>query len=456
MEALKQQVPKDKEQVPKDNIMERTIAGFKMRMDHMKDKPRAKSRQIWYQAMIDYMQASITAREEGRPFGWVGIQAPPEILYAMDIPPFYYEHWSLVAASQKAVIPFLEAAEGDNLKDLCSVHKAYCGALKLKQLPRPDFILGNTFPCDAVLFGNQIASWPEKHTPCVCKADGCVGGYCSGAIPLFQLDGPYWYDKEALDYYSKEIKRSIEFVEKVTGRKMDYDKLKHHVNLTNEAFYLLGENNQLIKNIPCPRRSRDLMREPFVLTGQQAAIDYWQAAQEDMKAIMATGKGAVPNERIRLGWLNVPPYGFMGVLDELEKEFGVVVIQNNLSGGFLMSDGENGEPMYEIFPDDPIRTMASKGLCHYGSTCYKDPERYLKVLKRMVEGCQLDGVVLSAHWGCKNLSSIMKHIREDLYAATGVPMLVLESDCLDARTGNVSRLVALMREFVEMLDQKTN
>ncbi len=440
-------------QVPRDNVMERTIAGFKARMEYIKDHPRNKSRQIWYQAMINYVEAPLKARAEGRPFGWCQIQAPPEIFYAMDVPPFYFEHWSLVAASQKVVIPFLEAAETDHLKDLCSVHKAYCGALKLGELPPPDFIMGVTYPCDAVLFGNQLASFPEKHTPCVCKADGCVGGFCEGGIPLFQLDGPYWYDEAALDYYTKEIYRGIAFMEKILGKKMDYDRLKMHVDLTNEAFRILGENNQLIKNVPCPRRSRDLMREPFVFTGTQAAIDYWQAAQDDMKAQIETGVGAVPNERIRLGWLNVPPYGFLGVLDAMEKEFGVVVVQNNLSGGFLLSDGENGEPMYEIFPDDPVRTMASKGLCHYGSTCYKDPERYLKILKRMVNGCKLDGVVLSAHWGCKNLSSIMKHIREDLYEATGVPMLVLESDCLDERTGTIEKLVALTREFVEMLDQ---
>jgi benzoyl-CoA reductase/2-hydroxyglutaryl-CoA dehydratase subunit BcrC/BadD/HgdB len=437
-----------------DNIMRRTIAGFKARMEAIKAKPRARSRQIWYQAMIDYMEAPLKAREEGKPFGWCEIQAPPELFYAMDVPPFYHEHWSLVAASQQAVLPFLEAAERENLKDLCSVHKAYCGALSLGELPQPDFILGLTHPCDAVVYSVQHAAFPKQHTPCVCKRDGVVGGYCEGSMPVFQLDGPFWFDEDAIDYYTAEVHDAIAFMEKVLGRRMDYEKLKQSVDRMVEAFRILGLNNQLVKNVPSPRRSRDLMRDPFVFAGTQAAIDYFEAIHDEMQERVERGEGAVPNERIRLGWLNVPPYGFMPFLDEMEKEFGAVVIMNNLSGGWLLGDGENGEPMFPIYPDDPVRTIAAKGLCHYGSTCYKDAERYIRVVERMVTGCKLDGVVLSAHWGCKNLTAITKHLREDLYESTGVPMLVLESDCLDERTATIANMVALTREFIEMLDQK--
>ena len=431
------------------DFISRTIAGLKMRNNA---KSRSRSRTVFYESMIDYYEAPLKARVEGRPYGWIEIQAPVELFYAMDVPPFYPEHWSLVVASQDATIPFLEAAEQHHCKDLCSVHKVYIGALNTGELPPPQFMLGLTHPCDAVLYGMQHAAFPHKHNPCACKAQKCVAG-----IPIFQMDGPFWVDETAFQYYMSEIREGIAFMEKMLGRKMDYDRLKDVVNKSVEAFRIHGLNNKLVAQRPCPRHSRDIMRSAFAyntIVGTQYAIDYLSALNQEMQERVDKGEGVVPNERIRLGWINVQAYSFMEFFDAMEKEFGAVVVTDNLGAGWLGGDGTDDQPMFPHFPDDPIRTLAARGLYHYGSTCYKDPARFINSIIRMVKNFQLDGIIFSGHWGCKNILSLVKPLREDLLEQTGVPMLVLESDCLDPRTNPLPKMMALTREFIEMLDQQ--
>lgn len=433
---------------PKANLLERTIKGMKARAGKSN---RVKSRQLFYEAMVEYMEAPLKAKAEGKPFGWCEVQGPIELFRAMDIPPFYPEHYSLVVASQGAELPFLEISEVNNLKDLCSVQKIFIGAMHKKELPIPDFMIGVTAPCDAVLFGMQHAAFPKKHKGCACKKEGCVAG-----IPNFMVDQPFWADDKAVDYYVGEIKDAIAFMEKHSGKKFELDKLKEAVRKTQEIFTLHAENNQKRKNHPSPMRSRDLMRQAFVfnnLSGTDAGVNYMRAVNEEMKAMVAKGQGAVPNERVRLGWVNAPPYAMLDFMDEMEKEFGAVVVTDNLSCGWGGGDGSDG-PLFPCDPEDPIRSIAEKALNHYGATCYKDAERMSKVLVRMVKNYHLDGLIFSAHWGCKNICAIMKHLREDVMNETGVPILFLESDCLDQRTVQIPKLLSLSREYIEMLDQR--
>jgi benzoyl-CoA reductase/2-hydroxyglutaryl-CoA dehydratase subunit BcrC/BadD/HgdB len=433
---------------PGMDLLSRTIAGMKMRGSK---EGRVKSRTIFYNAMVNYLEAPVKARQEGKLFGWCEVQAPVELFYALDIPPFYPEHYSLIVASQGAEIPFLEEAEVHHMKDVCSVQKIFIGALKKGELPKPDLMVGVTHPCDAVLFGMQHVAFPEKHTPCICKSEGCVAG-----IPIFQLDGPFWHDDKAIDYYSGEVQDCIAFMEKNTGRKMDYGKLEQTVAHTKEIFDLHAENNQLRKTHPTPMRGRDLARQAFVfnnLCGTQDGVDYMRAVNAEMKEMVAKGQGAVPNERIRLGWLNAQPYSFLPYLDEMEREFGAVIVTDNLTCGWLNGDGSDG-PLFPCDPKEPVRSIAAKAMYHYGSTCYKDANRFSEVVIRMAKNYNLDGIIFSAHWGCKNVCAISKHLREDLAKATGVPMLELESDCLDQRTNPVPKMMALTKEFIEMLDQK--
>lgn len=433
----------------KPDLLARTIVGMKRRAEYK--ETRSKSKNIWYKAMINYLEAPVKARAEGKPFGWCEVQAPVELFYAMDVAPFYPEHYSLVVASQGAEIPFLEAAEAYHLKDVCSVQKIFVGALQKGELPTPDFMLGVTHPCDAVLFGMQHAAFPKKHTPCVCKAQGCVCG-----VPIFQLDGPYWYDEGSIDYYTGEVQDAITFMEGILGRKMDYDKLSRVVANTCEAFRIHALNNQLVKNIPCPRRSRDLARQAFVfnnLSGTEVAVEYFKTFNQEMQELVDRGEGAVPNERLRIGWLNAQAYSFLPFFDEMEKEFGVVLVTDNLCSGWLGGDGSTG-PLFPCDPGNPVQSIAAKALYHYGSTCYKDANRFSEVIIRMVKNYKLDGMIFSAHWGCKNICAVVKHVREDLLEATGIPMLILESDCLDQRTNPIPKMMSLTREYIEMLDQR--
>jgi benzoyl-CoA reductase/2-hydroxyglutaryl-CoA dehydratase subunit BcrC/BadD/HgdB len=94
--------------------------------------------------------------------------------------------------------------------------------------------------------------------------------------PLFQSERDH---QEGLGYYHryivKEMRGLIEFVEKQTGKKMDYDRLSELVDLSDRTWNLVHETYELRKAIPSPMGTGDAMNT-------MVPLNFMMATQESL------------------------------------------------------------------------------------------------------------------------------------------------------------------------------
>lgn len=90
---------------------------------------------------------------------------------------------------------------------LCSAIKTASYYLEAGLIRTPDAIITSNSCCDAM-----------------CTLGNLINGYKPWAhIPRFQLDAPHSYDDESYEYFGRQLRQAVTFLEDVLGRKMDWD-----------------------------------------------------------------------------------------------------------------------------------------------------------------------------------------------------------------------------------------
>ena len=248
--------------------LDAVITGFEKRLAHRRAKPTTKSGELFYEIMLDYFNRARRAKEEEKYLAWVGLFAPVELMYAMDIVPFIPEHFGILMSSQMDFTPYYEAASAYGLpRELCSSHRAMTGLAIKRELPSPDCIVSTSQSCDTTI-----------------KSFECLGNLYES--PAFFLDFPYKDTEEALRYYEGEITELISFLEEQTRKNLDIDKLKETIQLSKQLDDLLFDVGELKKAVPAPMKGRDSFRHlgiSLTMAGTQRGVDYFQTLRDELK-----------------------------------------------------------------------------------------------------------------------------------------------------------------------------
>lgn len=77
--------------------------------------------------------------------------------------------------------------------------------------------------------------------------------------------------------------------------------------------------------------------------------------------------------------------------------------------------------------------------------------RMLKVTLDLIKKYKIDAVIEFAHWGCRHLNNGSQILREEL-RARNIPLLVIDSDCLDSRNYSKEQIRTRIDAFLEILD----
>ena len=171
---------------------------------------------------------------------------PVELVQAFDMLPVYPEVNALQLAVKKQSLPFiLQAEEMGYSIDNCAYVKAdigmYFGGRKtpFATIPEPDLILCNYVGCNVYL------QWFE-HLHEFSKA------------PIYNLDIPFCRTTSGepteadLHYVVKQLEEVIVQCERLTGKSLDYKKLKRIVELSAETGDLWSEIKKLTRRRPSP------------------------------------------------------------------------------------------------------------------------------------------------------------------------------------------------------------
>ena len=387
----------------KPNKLDRLVRSCRMIQKMNRSRPETKpSEMLYYEFLTNYFTNILNARQEGKPVVLHTIFMPAEILYAMDIVPMHAEttSWMIPAFSGSVGDMIARASEIGLATEICSAHRVMAGAYKVGDLPRPDAILWSNLSCDNSAKSGEI----------LVKMNQCPG---------FFLDIPFCDTPPELDYLVSEFKEMISFLEKTTGKKMDWNRLSEIVAQLDRQIDLYREIFELRKAVPSPfpmQRFSEFMMSSYLVPGQPEVIKYLETLRDELAEMVQKGQGAVPEERFRLMGLFMPPTYMVGMLGEISRESGAISV---VEPHFNLWGDEH------LDPDKPLESLARKSFMFPENATYGPlGDRILKNTVQCAKEFKVDGAIFYAHVGCRQAAGLIKTYK-DILNEIDVPMLTM-------------------------------
>lgn len=401
-----------------------------------------------------YYQQQKEAREKGWKVAWCMRGVPDAILFTMNVLPIYPENYATVCAAKQGAGPMIDLAEEDGYSmDLCAYIRigfGYAHMLKDAGGKEPE-----NAPYGGMIKPDMLLSPSRLCDPRV-KFFEAMRYYLD--VPAFiydmhmpHIDGPDCLDKVKAERYIaynvEQVKTLIAFLEKQTGKKLDYDKLKEAVKNTIEVWRLYDACHELRRTIPSPMPSEDAFAVmfPFMwVSGEKSSVEFYQRLYDELKERVKNGVGVVPDEKYRILWIGIPPYFDMGVFNYLES-LGVVSVMESsyLPGKYRETDISNPlkalmEQYYWAY--DMAGSDGSEIRCGFlgGSRIFE-----------IIRDYKIDGVLVHSNRSCRATSVGTKHMTYLLKERLNIPTLYTEADMCDARGYSPARTRKLIDAFVE-------
>ena len=356
---------------------------------------------------------------------WCGIAVPFDLLNAMGITSCFAEFVGAALASAGMANPFLEEAELAGFAgDTCGFHRSVIGAARKGVMPVPDFLIATTCPCSgglAVL--ENLAHMFNKD--------------------LFVLNVPQEKSEQSVQYLADQIKEMVDFIVRHTGEPLDEGKLKQAIEKTNIARKIMGDMYGLARKVPSPTDGRLLINFGIVILlflGTDAAIEIAQAYKDEFTARIGNGTQGVPDEKLRLLWIQNRIQFNNPLVEMLEKVYRANIVCDELNDIYWES----------IDPENPYHGMARRAIAQplNGSI-----QRRIEHLQKLARNYKLDGAINPCHWGCRQGTGARGMISDGL-REIGVPVLNLEVDCVDTRNYAEGQLRTRIEAFIEMLENR--
>jgi benzoyl-CoA reductase/2-hydroxyglutaryl-CoA dehydratase subunit BcrC/BadD/HgdB len=386
------------------------------------------------QLMAGYYMGAKMAEGTDRKIAWVTSGAPVELLYAADVIPIYPENHAALCGAQKMAVALCEAAEERGFsRDLCSYARTDFGSIytqggPMGGLPKPDFLLCCNNICGTVTKWYQNL---QRHF----------------GVPLLFLDTPFVHgavEPAAIDYVRAQLEAILEAVGELTGQPVTQEKLYESLLLSARAIELWREILDLPAHQPSPMTSFDTfihLAPIVVLRGTQQCVDYYQMLLAEIQQRVANGIAAVPGERFRLGWDNLPIWFKMGSLSKRFAEHKACLVAATYANAWAHMVDPNAQ-------GDLLREVARSYLTVYINCGL---EERVRTLQSAAAKFGLDGFVLHSNRSCKAYSLGQYELARTLTDELHIPTLLIEADMNDARVYAEEQVHARIDAFMETL-----
>lgn len=349
----------------------------------------------------------------------------------------------------------LEAAEAKGwARDLCSYMRNYWGSMYLDEFnfggkyPKPDFAFQDHICCSHAKWYQHVSEYKK--------------------IPYFCIDvsvGPYHLiNDDKIDFVVGQMHESIDFLEKVTGRKYSDELLIEAIKNETRATSAWAAVCALNKAIPAPLDEKS-MYSLYVLgtlnKSKKEFADFYEELRDEVADRVARGIAAVPNERCRIMSDTQPPWGFLKIFRYLEG-FGAVSVGSLYTFSLIgiwedQPDGTWGPrrtPMSLGIPMDnreqALRVLADWNLSKPEWQHFYDADLKSKMMLRIVKEWKLDGVMLHLNRGCEGLSCGIMENRLAI-AESGTPVMTFEGNMGDEREFDEAKTQDRIDTFMETL-----
>ncbi|MCL0076952.1 2-hydroxyacyl-CoA dehydratase family protein [Dehalococcoidia bacterium] len=420
---------------------------------------RLESRKLM-RPLVDKMYIEgVQAALAGKPVAWCMLnwwEGDP-ILRAMEVTPVYPENYGTVCAAVGAAQEYLGISDAEGFPThLCGYGRNCLGyAAKMvdegqvpSQAPiggmaKPTLMMGSSGLCDARY------KWFQA-----------LRRYWD--VPVWVLEFPHPGPNEiflegtidnSVRYMAAELKEFVNFLERLLGKKMDWDRLRELLNNQEQVLQVWWETNELRKAIPDPMHARDfwtIMAPCLYGATEKESLEGYKRVFQEVRARVDAGIGAVAQERYRLMFAELPPWHSLGFFDKLAERGWNFVIE---------SMGYHPPPPLELGgSNDPLERIARWTLWFFVSSSLHARKRDYP----LVAGAQpyltwareykLDGLLLHPLLTCRTGTFWLGRTTNVLRDQMDVPSLIVEGDIVDLTVFDESRALSQATAFEETME----
>jgi benzoyl-CoA reductase subunit B len=383
-------------------------------------------------SLLDMYNRIIDAVENKTPFVSSYYCLAPELYTAMDLPYYMVMQTPFLASSVPYLLDDIDAAEEMGLgSDLCTAIRLSIYYVEANLSPLPTCALNLLYPCDGAPLLHEVIVRNERWRN----------------IPMYACDPPYYSDERSLDYFADELRKMTKFLETHTGKKLDMDRLKETLDNSNQMFSLWQEYNDLRRAVPSPHGwgigGPQCFSQAWVYSaGTEHGVDWFRKLVEIAELNVKNKVGPVPEEKIRLFWFDLLPFGWVfEFLPWLEEEWGAVMVMDMFGNyPYTMIDTSSEKEIW--------RGLAKRNL--FDSPMVRQArgvaDNFAGDITRIVKDFKIDTVVWPGHMGHKDGSAtvgIMRETCRDL----NVPFVHLGLDLFDKRYSTPDLIKDKMSQF---------
>ena len=405
--------------------------------DEAKEKRKIKAVKTMKEIMTAYYIDAKTAEQTGKKVAWITSGGPVEPLIAMDVIPVYPENHGAMIGASKMGVDLCEKAEAMGYSsDLCSYARSdiSCATVNggpIGGLPKPDMLVCCNNICGTVLKWYEVQARFFK-------------------VPLFILDTPFCHTEfsaEAKRYVQGQIDEYITFLEQACGTKLDQDRIQEVGRLSVEGQRLWQAVLDTAINRPAPLSAFDAffhLALIVTLRGTQQAVDYYKMLLAEMQERVASGIGAVPDEKYRLLWDNLPVWFRTKWLSEKFAAQGACLVADTYTSAWCGS-------LKYIDENNFLETMAE---CYTRIYLNIGVDEMARQVMEMVDKYGADGLVMHSNRSCKPYSLGQYDIQRIVREKKGIPTLMIEADMVDERSFSEGQIETRIEAFIEVLKEK--
>lgn len=375
------------------------------------------------------------AHKNGKKLVFYGGSVPTELIAAFDCFGFYMDCIPFRLSTNPTITAkYIDEAEKYCGASMCGLDKTELGAWLNGAFGfEPDIFLHNSVPCDS----SRLAY------PAMEKLMG---------VPAYCFDTPFRRDARGIDYLADQIEDFVGFMERTTGKPLDWEKLKYYMEWSNKNFELQKKCADMRKVKPCPLPGRLL-----VLNGTTNAVAcypemaaVYEGELEAGQMMIDLGMGACPNgEKYRVAMLQNMIWGNAGIMDWMQNEYDACPVMDAF--------GFQGDIYYEHMDDrrDCFRVMAQRmqnnPMIHGASG---PSEYHVEMVKNIFEEYDPNVSMFLGHVGCKHTWATAKILSDMIQEKYGIPTLYLDLDCIDGRYKSGDEVKAQISEYFENVVKK--
>lgn len=385
---------------------------------------------ISYKYLNTFSIKSTQVAYNGRqPVGFGSLFLPYELFHSIGASPFLPEVMAGFTASLGLADQTLKkAASSWYSQDLCTFHRSASGAVEMDIFPRPSFIISSNLACDAA----------QKSFYHYSKVYGIEKQY-------YLLDVPYENNPEAVSYLSGQLREIAENIIKSTGLKMDMTRFSETIRLSNEFRKWALKVNALRKRLldyPSYYNGLNFILPFHSLAGAREAVILYKQMHAELRGILRNQQRQSSERKSypgRILWMHLKPYYENDIFETIE--------QGNCRVAF---EEINNVYWPELDPEKPFESLAIKVLSHPLSGKI---DNRIKALKQMATDYDIDGAILFSHWGCRQSNAGARIIKDSL-GKMGIPVLVLDGDCVDRSNSAAGQIKTRLQGYMEILNSK--